>query len=167
MRTKLIRLVIGAAIAAGIVPLLAGDASGHQMTGTTISCAGVSGHFTDFGSADHPIVWHVDVAGSGFQAVATSETPDNFVGSGTASADISAMTSGLHGTSATVQAFATWPGGQSATTSAMVTCGVPLVSPVTSPPQVGGIQATAPGSAGVSTLVVPAAPVPAAATFTG
>jgi hypothetical protein len=93
--------------------------------------------------------------------------PNAFVGSGTANADLSAMTDQLHGSTATVEAFATWPGGQSATTSASVTCGVPLVSPATSPPQVGGIETTAPGSSGVSTLVVPAAPVPAAATFTG
>jgi len=161
----LIRLVVGAALAAGIVPLLAGPASGHQLSGTTINCAQVSGTFHDFGPSDHPIVWHVNVGSNGWQTFTATESPQTFVGTGTATADITAMTDELHGSSATVEAFATWPGDQSATTSATVTCGVPQVGPAT-PPQVGGIEATAPGTSGVSTLVAPAAPVPAAARFT-
>jgi hypothetical protein len=161
------RLAVGVAIAAGAVPLLAGPASGHELSGATVTCTQVSGTFHDFGASDHPIVWHVQVGAGSSQAVATAESPPNFVGSGTATADISAMTGQLHGASATVQAFATWPGGQSTMSSAVLVCGVPLLSPVASPPQVGGIEATAPGSSGVSTLVVPASPVPAAATFTG
>jgi hypothetical protein len=164
---RLIRLAIGAAIAAGGVSLLAGPASGHGISGATLTCAQVSGTFHDFGPSDHPIVWHVTVSPGSSQAVATTESPPDFVGSGTASADISAMTGQLHGAAATVRAFATWPGGQSSTTSVVLTCGVPAVSPATSPPQVGGIEATVPGSSGVSTLVTPATPVPSAATFTG
>ena len=166
MYSKLLRLAVSTAIAAGVLALLAGSASGHQLTGTTITCSTVSGHFTDFGLADHPIVWHIQVDTGGTQAVPATETPAAFVGSGTASADITSVTDQLLGTTATVHAFATWPGGQSATTSATVTCGTPLGG-TTPPIQVGGVGAVAPGSAGVSTLVVPAAPVPSAVTFTG
>ena len=80
-----------------------------------------------------------------------------FVGSGTATADISALTSQLNGATATVQAFATWPGGQSATQSAELTCGVPV--------QVSGEHSEAPAAAPAAAPV--AVPVQAAATFTG
>jgi hypothetical protein len=168
----LIRLAVGAALVAGVVPLLAGPASGHELSGATITCTQVSGTFHDFAPTDHPIVWHVQLGAGAFQAVATTESPPAFVGSGTATADISALTDQLHGSSATVKAFATWSQGQSATATAVLTCGIPQLSPITSPTtsppaQVGGIEATAPGSTGVSTLVVPATPIPAAATFTG
>jgi hypothetical protein len=163
---RLLYLGFGVALASATVAFLAGPASGHQLSGATISCDEVSGTFHDFGASEHPLVWHVRVGPGSFQAVSTAESPPNFVGSGTATANISAMTTDLHGSSATVNAFATWPGGQSATTSATVTCGVPVAT-VPLSPQVGGIEATAPGSSGVSTLVTPAAPVPAAANFTG
>jgi hypothetical protein len=164
---RLVYLAFGVALAGAAVALLAGPASGHELSGATITCNEVSGAFHDFGPSDHPVVWHVEVGANGFETMTTTESPSNFVGSGTATADIATITAELHGSSATVQAFATWPGGQSATTSTTVTCGVPLASPATSPPQVGGIEATAPGSSGVSSLAVPASPVPAAATFTG
>jgi hypothetical protein len=169
---RLVYLAFGAAVAVATLAVLAGPASGHEFSGATITCNGVSGAFHDFGASDHPVTWHVKVGTGSFQAVATAESPPNFTGSGTATADISTMTAELHGSSATVQAFATWPSGQSATTSAVLTCGTPELAPVsappsTAPPQVSGIQATAPGSSGVSTLVTPAAPVPAAANFTG
>ena len=147
----LTRLAIAAALAAGAVSLFAGPASGHQLSGTTITCTQVSGTFHDFSPSDHPLVWHVQLGAGAFQAVATTESPPGFVGSGTATADISALTDQLHGTSATVKAFATWPQGQPATATAVVTCGIPQLSPITSPAtslpaQVGGIEATAPGS---------------------
>jgi hypothetical protein len=129
----------------------------------------VSATFTDFGASDHPIVWHAQVGGGPSQTVATTESPPGFVGSGVASADITALTDQLNGSTATVSVFATWPGGQSATTSAQLTCGTPRVSPTapttstTLGAQVGGIEATAPASS----AVVAAVPVPAAATFTG
>jgi hypothetical protein len=34
----LIRLAVGAALVAGVVPLLAGPASGHELSGATITC---------------------------------------------------------------------------------------------------------------------------------
>jgi hypothetical protein len=59
-----------------------------------------------------------------------------------------------------VQAFATWPGGQSSTQTAELTCGVPT--------QVGGIEVTAPSAVpSVPTVAPVAVPVQAAVTFTG
>jgi hypothetical protein len=165
---RLIRLAIGVAVIVGVVPVLAGPASGHDVSGTTISCSEVSGTFHDFGTADHPIVWHVAVGRGATQTVATVETPAGFAGSGTASAGIATLTDQLAGTSAMITAFATWPGGQSATTSTDLACGVAAVAPTTSPTtpplQVAGTTAVAPAAAATAT---PAAPVPAAATFTG
>ena len=165
----LIRLLVGAAMVAGLVPVFASAASGHDTTGTTISCASVSGTFTDFQASEHPIVWHVEVTGDPFQTVATVESPSGFVGTGTASADITALTDPLNGSPGTVTAFATWPGGQSATTSEQVTCGTApatLATPATPtvPVQVGGISATAPAATPGATA---ATPVTAAASFTG
>jgi hypothetical protein len=165
----LIRVAVGVAVTAGLIPLLASAASGHQPSTATVSCASVSATFTDFGASDHPIVWHVQVGAGAFQTVATAESPPGFVGSGVASADITALTDQLNGSTATVSVFATWPGGQSATTGTQLTCGTSPVSPTapttstTLGPQVGGIEATAPASS----AVVPAVPVPAAVTFTG
>src|SRR5690242_12620370 len=94
---KLLRLAVGFGIVAGVVALLAGPSSGHAATGTTITCSQVSGTFQGFQASDHPIAWHVAVGAGSFQTVATSEAPPAFIGSGGASADISAMTSQLHG----------------------------------------------------------------------
>ena len=169
---NLFRLAAGLAVAVGVVPLLAGPATGHDLSGATITCGTVSGTFHDFAASDHPIVWHVKVGNGSFQTAATVESPSKFVGSGSATANVSAMTDQLHGTSATVQAFATWPSGQSATTSAVLTCGVLAVSPVTvpptttSPPQVSAAEASAP-PAGVNPLVSAATPVSGAPRFTG
>jgi hypothetical protein len=168
------RLALGFALAAGLVPLLAGSASGHSLSGATITCDAVTGTFHDFTAGDHPIVWHVKVADGSFTDVSTVESPPAFVGSGTATADISALTSTLQGTSATVQAFATWSTGQSATTSADLTCGTPEVSPATTPttpttlaPQVSAGEATAPAAVRVTPLVSPATAVVGAPRFTG
>ena len=57
----LIRVAVGVAVTAGLIPLLASAASGHQPSTATVSCASVSATFTDFGASDHPIVWHVQV----------------------------------------------------------------------------------------------------------
>ena len=167
---RLLRLAAGFAVAAGVVPLLAGPASGHTLSSATITCSAVSGTFDGFNSASsHPIVWHIAVGAGSFQEVTTTESPPNFVGSGTATADISALTDQLHAASATVKAFATWPTGQSATESQVLTCGTPEVSPLTFPPttlqpQVSAGEATAP----VSPLASPASAVPGAAPrFTG
>ena len=165
----LIRVAVGVAVTAGLIPLLASAASGHQPSTPTVACASVSATFTDFGASDRPIVWHVQVGGGPSQTVATTESPPGFVGSGAASADIAALTDQLNGSTATVSVFATWPGGQSATTSTQLTCGTSPASPTapttstTLGPQVSGIEATAPASS----TAVPAAPVHAAATFAG
>ncbi len=151
--TKLIRLASAVTLAIAVVALLAGPAAGHELDRATLTCSGVSGTFHDFTAQEHPIVWHVQVGNATPQVVATTESPSAFVGSGTAAADITALTSQLNGTTATVQAFATWPGGQSATQSAELTCGVPV--------QVSAEKATTPATAPA------AAPVQAAATFTG
>ena len=155
-RVAAIPVCVGVLVAA-VLAVAAGPAAGHLLDRTTISCSTVSGTFHDFGIHDHPIVWHLQIGSAAPQAVATTETPAAFVGSGTATADITVLTGLLNGTTATVQAFATWPGGQSAAQSAELTCGVPA--------QVGGIRVEAPAAA---PSVAPAAvPVPAAARFTG
>ena len=157
---NLIRMAATAGLAVAVVGMVAGPASGHQLDRAQITCAIVSGTFHDFGVHDHPIVWQVQIGNSAAQTVATLETPHAFVGSGSASADISTLTGQLAGTTATVQAFATWPGGQSATTSASLTCGVPTTREIGTPtpaPSVAGVEAVAPA----------AVAVPAAARFTG
>ena len=156
MRT-LIRVVASSLFVAAVVAMIAGPAAGHELDSATITCSTVSGSFHDFGDPRSPDRLARPGRCHGAQAVATTETPAAFVGSGTATADITALTSALNGTTATVTAFATWPNGQTAAQSAELTCGVPA--------QVGGIEAEAPAAA---PSVAPAAvPVPAAARFTG
>src|SRR5690242_15767307 len=98
--------VLAAALAGAL--LIVGSASANDLKGTSITCTEVSGSFADFVKVDHPIVWHVSVNGGAFQAMPTTETPPGFVGSGTATADISSLTSGFAGQAVTVKAFATW-----------------------------------------------------------
>jgi hypothetical protein len=158
--TKLSRSAAVAAFAIILVVMLASPAVGHESSAMSITCSTVSGTFDHFTAGNHPIVWHVHVGAGATQTVATTETPPAFVGSGSATAGISAVTAQLNGTPATVRAFATWPGGQSATQAAELTCGVPT--------QVGGIEVTAPSAVAAVPAVAPVAvPVPAAATFTG
>jgi hypothetical protein len=159
--TKLIRSVAAVSFGIAFIAMLAGPAEGHESSTVSITCSQVTGTFNNFGAGNHPIAWHVKIGSAAPQVVATIETPPAFVGSGNASADITALTNPLNGTTATVQAFATWPGGQTAMQSAELTCGVPV--------QVGGIEVTAPtASPLVAPAVAPAAvPVQAAATFTG
>ncbi|HZP30850.1 MAG TPA: hypothetical protein VFC99_18015 [Acidimicrobiia bacterium] len=159
--TNLIRVVAAAVFTGAVVAMVAGAASGHELDRTSITCTTVSGTFHDFGAHDHPIVWHVKLGAGASATVATTETPAAFVGAGTASADIAALTATLDGATATVTAYATWPGGQSAATTASVTCGTPAVAP----PQVGGIETQAPVAA--PSVLAAATPVPAAARFTG
>ena len=155
--TKLIRSAAAVAFGVALIAMLAGPAEGHESSTMSITCSTVSGTFGNFATGNHPIVWHVQVGSGAVQTVVTTETPPAFLGSGSATADITALTAPLNGTTATVQAFATWPGGQSATQTAELTCGVPT--------QVGGIEVTAPSAAPAVAPV--AVPVQAAATFTG
>jgi hypothetical protein len=157
----LLRIAATTMFAATVIAMVAGPAAGHELDRTEITCNSVSGSFHDFGPQDHPIVWHVQVGTGAPQTVGTVESPHAFVGTGTAMADITTLTNQLNGATATVSAFATWPGGQSAATSATVTCGVPV--------SVGGIAVPAPAS-GAPASVAPASaavPVPAAVHFTG
>ena len=158
---NVIRIAATTALAVAVAAMVAGPAAGHQLDQAQISCASVSGAFHDFGAHDHPIVWHVQVGAGAPETVAAVETPHAFGGTGTATADISGLTNQLNGSTALVTAFATWPGGQSTTTSATVTCGVPI--------SVGGIVTQAPAPEATASLAPAAAavPVPAAARFTG
>jgi hypothetical protein len=157
----LIRIAATTVFAATVIAMVAGPAAGHQLDHAQITCASVTGSFHDFGPQDHPIVWHVHVGTGAPQIVSAVESPPAFLGTGTATADITTLTNQLNGATATVTAFATWPGGQSATTSASVTCGVPV--------SVGGIVTPAPVSAAPASVAPASAavPVPAAVHFTG
>ena len=132
--SKIITLVCVLAVAVTSAFLLVGSASANDLKGTTITCTEVSGSFTDFVKVDHPIVWHVKINDGAFQTMPTTETPPGFIGSGTASADISSLTSGFAGQSITVQAFATWTANQSQTVTETVTCDSPPSSTTTTAP---------------------------------
>lgn len=123
-------------VAFALTLAFAGTAFAHFEQSATISCSTVTGSFTEFGSGDHPIVWHVSVGGGAFQTVATTEQPPGFVGTGTATGDVTALTKAIGPAGATVSYYATWPGGQSATTTTQLAdCGSPPAPPpTTSPP---------------------------------
>jgi hypothetical protein len=104
----------------------------------------------------------VSVNGGAFQAMPTTETPPGFIGSGTATADISSLTSGFGGQSVTVKAFATWTGHTSPTLTESVTCAAPpTTTPTTTPP-----TTTIPVTVGGEIVNAPTAVV-AAPSFTG
>ena len=153
--------VLAAALAGAL--LIVGSASANDLKGTSITCTEVSGSFVDFVKVDHPIVWHVSVNGGAFQALPTTETPAGFIGSGTATADISALTSGFGGQSVTVKAFATWTAHTSPTLTQSVTCDAPPTStPTTAPPTTTTIPVTVGGEIVTAPTAVVAAP-----SFTG
>jgi hypothetical protein len=151
--------VLAAALAGAL--LLVGSASANDITGTTITCTEVSGSFVAFVKVDHPIVWHVSVNGGAFQTLPTTETPPGFIGAGTASADISSLTSGFGGQSVTVQAFATWTAHTSPTVSETVTCDAPPSSTTTTT-----TTTTIPVTVAGEVVIAPTAVV-AAPSFTG
>jgi hypothetical protein len=162
--SRIFTLVCVFALAVTTTFLLVGSASANDLKGTTITCTEVSGSFVEFVAVDHPIVWHVKVNDGQFQAVPTTETPPGFIGAGTASADISSLTSGFAGQEITVQAFATWTGHQSQTVTETVTCDSPPSSTTTTtaPPP----TTTIPIIVGGEIVTAPTAVV-AAPTFTG
>jgi hypothetical protein len=137
----------------------AGAAFAHNQDSASGSCTEVSGTFSQFAAGDHPIVWHVSVNGGAFQTVPTSESPPGFVGTGTATAGISALTASI-GTAAapdastpvagaetptgTVAFFATWPGGQSATTSMLLSACAQSPPTTTTPPTTAPPTTTSP-----------------------
>ncbi len=150
--SKILTLASVIAVALCTTLLLVGPASANVITGSSISCTTVSGTFIEFVTADHPIVWHVKIGAGDFQTVTTTETPPGFIGSGTASADISSLTSGFAGQTITVQAFAQWATSKSSTITEQVTCdSPPSTTTTTAPPPtttipviVGGVVVTAP-----------------------
>jgi hypothetical protein len=122
-------------VAFALTLAFAGTAFAHNQESSTVSCDSVSGSFTQFAASDHPIVWHVSVDGGAFQAVATTESPAGFVGSGTASAGIATLTKAIGPSGGNVSYYAAWPGGQTGTTTAhLSTCDTPPTTPPTTPP---------------------------------
>ena len=146
--------------------LIVGSASANEIAGTTITCSEVSGNFIEFVQTDHPIVWHVSINGGPFQTVPTTETPTNFNGSGTATADISSLTSGFAGQSITVAAFATWTGHTSATVTETVTCDAPPSSTTTTTTTAPATTTTIPVIVSGEVVTAPTAVV-ASPSFTG
>jgi hypothetical protein len=152
--SKILTLASVIAVALFSTILVVGPASANVITDTSISCTTVSGKFIEFVTADHPIVWHVKIGSGDFQAVTTTETPPGFIGSGTASADITSLTNGSAGQTITVSAFAQWTTGKSSTITEQVTCASPpstTTTTTTAPPPtttipviVGGEIVTAP-----------------------
>ena len=112
---KILTLVGAIVVAVATTFVLVGSVGANEITGTTITCTEVSGNFIEFVKVDHPIVWNVKINSGSFQTVTTTETPPGFIGSGTASADISSLTSGFAGQTITVSAFAQWATGKSST----------------------------------------------------
>ncbi len=154
-------------VALALTLAFSGAAFAHNQDSASLDCATVSGAFSQFGAADHPIVWHVAVDGGGFQSVPTTESPPGFVGAGSATAGISSRTATIGAGGGTVQAFAQWPGGQSATTTAHLgPCNPPPTTPTTTPtpPTTGGAPPPAPPP--IAVVVHPApvvfAPIPLA-----
>jgi hypothetical protein len=133
MRRCLLVMTVLAVVATAV--LVAGPAAAHTGQAVTADCATVRATFADFGLGDHPISFEVSVRGGPFVSVAAIETPPNFVGTGTATADISSLTSVLQGAPGEVAVFASWPGGQTATVTFTLTCGEsPPPTTTTSPP---------------------------------
>ena len=147
-------------VAFALTLAFAGTAFAHYQQSATVSCSTVSGTFSAFGAADHPIVWHVAVDGAAFQSVATTEHPAGFVGTGTASGDVTALTKTIGPAGATVSYYATWPGGRSATQSGhLSSCDAPPVPPTTSPPPTSPPAPPAPPGPPAIPVVVHPAPV--------
>jgi hypothetical protein len=132
MRRRLLAITVLVLIVSSVV-VLAGTAGAHSGQVISGDCAQVSASFSDFAAADHPISFQVSVGGAPFQTVAAVESPPNFVGAGTATADISSLTAVLQGSSGSVAVFAEWSAGQTDTATYTVTCGTPPPPPTTPP----------------------------------
>jgi hypothetical protein len=128
---KILTLVGAIVVALATTFVLVGSVGANEITGATITCTEVSGNFIDFVKVDHPIVWNVKINSGSFQTVTTTEAPPGFIGSGTASADISSLTSGFAGQTITVSAFAQWATGKSSTFTEDVTCDAPPTTSTT------------------------------------
>jgi hypothetical protein len=133
MRRPLLAISVLVLIVSSVF-LFAGTAGAH--TGQVISadCTQASASFSDFAATDHPISFQVSVLGGPTQSVAAVESPPNFVGAGTASADISSLTAVLHGSPGSIVVFAEWSAGRTDTATVTVTCGTPPPPSTTTPP---------------------------------
>ena len=133
MRRSLLAISVLVLIVSSVV-VFAGTAGAH--TGQVISadCAQANASFSDFAATDHPISFQVSVLGAPPQSVAAVESPPNFVGTGTATADISSLTAVLKGSSGSVAVFAEWSAGRTDTATVTVTCGTPPPPSTNTPP---------------------------------
>jgi hypothetical protein len=162
-------------VAFALTLAFAGTAVAHTQNADSVSCSTVTGSFAQFSAGDHPIVWNVAINGGAYQTVTTTESPAGFVGAGTASADISALTKVFDGSGGTVSMYAQWPGGQSAASTVHLdSCGTPPTTPPTTPtpPTTSGPSPRPPivvvvSPAPVAFAPAPAAPVAAAPRTTG
>jgi hypothetical protein len=144
-------------VAFALTLAFAGTAFAHDQQSASISCSSVSGSFTQFGATDHPVVWHVSVAGGAFQTVATVESPLGFVGSGTATGNVTALTQAIGPAGSSVSFYADWPGGRSPTSTAQVSnCGGPPAPPPTTAPPAPPPPTSPPGPPAIPVVVHPA-----------
>jgi hypothetical protein len=137
--------------------LLIGTAgANHLAPGTTVTltCSTASAEYQSFAETDLPITFHVTVNGVTHDLVASADAvPD-----GTATVDISSLTSGFNGTAGTVSADVTWathPIHEGATNPVDLTCGETPPT-TTTPPQVSPAVVVAPEA--VASPPAPAAP---------
>lgn len=126
-----------------------GLASAHVGTKPNLTCTQVSADFTSFPSGSHNVTFVVDVDGT------TTNVSSSFTGtSGTASADISSLTTATGELS--LSAYATWTddgGGQTEKQEVKLTCHDKVTPPVT-PPATAEVPKT------VAPAPVPEAPLP-------
>ena len=94
MRRPLLAISVLVLIVSSVF-LFAGTAGAHTGQVVSADCTQASASFSDFAATDHPISFQVSVLGGPTQSVAAVESPPNFVGAGTASADISSLTAVL------------------------------------------------------------------------
>ena len=133
MRRPLLAISVLVLIVSSVF-LFAGTAGAHTGEVVSADCAHASASFSDFAATDHPISFQVSVLGGPFQNVAAVESPPNFVGVGTATADISSLTGVLQGSSGSIAVFAEWSAGRTVTATVTVTCGTPPPPSTTTPP---------------------------------
>ena len=143
--------------------LLVGTAGANHLapgTAVTLTCSTASADYQSFAEGDLPITFHVTVNGETHDLVASADAvPD-----GTASVDISSLTSGFNGAAGTLSADVTWathPAHEGAVGPVDLTCGeTPTTTPTTTTtPQVSPADVVAPAAV----VSPPAAAAPAVA----
>lgn len=138
--------------------LLVGTAGANHLapgTAVTLTCSTASAEYQSFAEADLPITFHITVNGVTHDLVASADAaPD-----GTATVDISSLTSGFNGSAGTVSADVTWTNHsthEGAIGPVDLTCGE--APPTTTTPQVSPAVVVSP-----ATVVSPPAPAATAA----